>query len=285
MIMKLKIGQINELQVVRKTDIAYLLKSKDQEEVFLHLNETDHRTLVPGQYVDAFLYYDGKGRLAATLHQPHITEGQPGILKVVDVKPGLGVFLDLGISKDLLLSKDDLPADENLWPKVNDQMYVDLKVKNRLTARPIPYHEIRVITGNLNIGDVVPGFIQVIGQIGYFVLTESYNLVLVKLANTREKYRLGQKVDVTITYETPSGYEGSLIEFKEAIRVDDSKMILDYLEASGGKMPYTAQTDSETLQKVFGLSRKAFKRALGLLYKERKVIFEKNETIMVKSNE
>ncbi|MFA7417080.1 MAG: S1-like domain-containing RNA-binding protein [Acholeplasma sp.] len=283
--MKLKIGQLNELQVVRKTDIAYLLKSSDDEEVFLHLNETDHRKLEPGQFVDAFLYFDAKGRLAATLHEPYVTVGNPGVLKVVSVKPGLGVFLDLGISKDVLLSKDDLPSDEALWPKVDDQVYVDLRVKTRLTARPIPYNEIRVITGNLNIGDEVTGFIQVIGNIGYFILTEEYNLVLVKKSNVRQLYRIGETLTVKITYETPSGYEGSLIDFKEVVRIDDSKLIMDYLETQGGTMPYTAATDSDTILKVFGLSRKSFKRALGLLYKQRKVKFEGNETIVVKSNE
>lgn len=283
--MKLKIGQLNELQVVRKTDIAYLLKSSDGEEVFLHQNESDHRKLEPGQFVDAFLYFDAKGRLAATLHEPYVTAGNPGVLKVVDVKPGLGVFLDLGISKDVLLSKDDLPVDESLWPQVDDQVYVDLRVKARLTARPIPYNEIRLITGNLNVGDEVSGFVQVIGNIGYFILTDEFNLVLVKKSNVRKAYRLGEILKVKITYETPSGYEGSLIDFKEVVRVDDSKLIMDVLEKEGGRMPYDATTDSETIQKVFGLSRKSFKRALGLLYKERKVKFEGNETILVKSNE
>ena len=195
------------------------------------------------------------------------------------------MFLDLGISKDLLLSKDDLPGDLNLWPKIGDTLYFDLMVKSRLTARPIPYNEIRVVTGNLNIGDEVSGFIQEIGPIGYFVYTNNYNLVLVKKANTRNQYRLGEAVTLKITYETPNGYEGSLIDFKEVIRVDDAKMIMDYLINNQGHMPYTATTDSETIQKVFGLSRKSFKRALGLLYKQRKVKFEGNETMMVKSNE
>ena len=79
-----------------------------------------------------FLYFDAKGRLAATLHEPYVTAGNPGVLKVVAVKPGLGVFLDLGISKDVLLSKDDLPVDESLWPQVDDQ-YMDLRVKAILT--------------------------------------------------------------------------------------------------------------------------------------------------------
>lgn len=279
--MALEIGKINLLQVVRKTDIAYLLKNKANEEVFLHINESDHRNLVPNQMVEAFLYYDAKGRLAATLHEPKITAGNPGVLEVVSVKPGLGVFLDLGISKDVLLSKDDLGEDESLWPQVGEGLYVDLRVKTKITARLIPYHELRVVTGNLEVGQEVNGFVQVIGRIGYFILTDEGNVVLVKKSNVRGSYRLGQKVSVKITYETANGYEGALSQFKEVIRIDDSKLIMEMLEQTG-EMPYTADTDSETIMQVFGLSRKAFKRALGLLYKQRKVEFKDGKTYLVK---
>lgn len=283
--MALKVGRINELQVVRKTDIAYLLKNKDNEEVFLHVNESNHRILTPGSYVDAFLYYDAKGRLAATLQEPIITEGNPGILEVVSVKPGLGVFLNLGISKDVLLSKDDLGEDESLWPLVGAKLFVELRVKTKITARLIPYHELRVIVGNLNIGDEVEGFIQEIGKIGYFVMTDEGNVILVKRSNLRGTHRFGDRIKVKITYETPNGYEGNLSGFKEVLRVDDSKMIMDYLIQNGGEMPLTADTGSEEVTRVFGLSRKAFKRALGLLYKERKIEFKDNKTYLVKNHE
>ena len=80
------------------------------------------------------------------------------------------MFLNLGISKDVLLSKDDLGEDESLWPLVGAKLFVELRVKTKITARLIPYHELRVIVGNLNIGDEVEGFIQEIGKIGYFVM-------------------------------------------------------------------------------------------------------------------
>lgn len=282
--MSLIIGKTNNLIVLRKTDIAYLLKDDEDNEVFLHNNETNHRELEPNSRVDAFLYYDAKGRVAATLSESIIDVDNPGILKVVSVMPGLGVFLDLGISKDLLLSKDSLGKDESLWPNVGDRLFVELIVKTRLTARLVPTQEFRVITGNLDIGDEVSGFVQGIGPIGYFILTDDGNLILVKKANTRGNYRYGESVNVKVTYLTKQGYEGSLTEFKEVIRLDDSKLILDYLEKHK-EMPYTADTDSDTINEVFGLSRKAFKRALGLLYKKRIINFKDGKTYLVKDYE
>ncbi len=279
--MALIVGKLNTLKVVRKTDIAYLLRSEQNEEVFLHINESNHRNLAPNDKVETFLYFDTKGRLTATLTKPFIELDRPGTLKVVSVNPGLGVFMDLGISKDVLLSKDFLPASQEEWPEVGDQLMVELILKSKLIAKPLVYNDLRVVVGNLNIGDEVSGHIQDLGKIGLFILTEEGNLVLVKKSNLRGNYRLGQKVTVKITYQTEKGYEGSLSGTKEVVRLDDASLIMKVLDEHKGVMPYTADTDSETIDAAFGLSRKAFKRALGLLYKLRKVKFEEGKTIKI----
>jgi predicted RNA-binding protein (virulence factor B family) len=58
-------------------------------------------------------------------------------------------------------------------------------------------------------------------------------------------------------------------------------MIYEYLKQHG-KMPLTANSDKEAIDAQFGLSKKAFKRALGRLYSERKVVFENDETVLIK---
>lgn len=59
-------------------------------------------------------------------------------------------------------------------------------------------------------------------------------------------------------------------------------MLLDYLLQNGGKMAFTSDSDKDHIYETFNLSKKAFKRALGRLYSERKVIFEDDQTILVK---
>lgn len=279
--MKLEAGKIHKLKVIRKTDIAYLLKNDEDEEVFLHVNETNHQILEPDMIVEAFLYYDAKSRLSATLIKPLITTDKPGILEVVSITPALGVFMDMGIAKDVLLSKDYLPFDEILWPQVGDRLWVSLEAKSRLVARPLLVSELNQIIGNLQKGDKVSGFVQEVSRIGIFVMADEGNIILVKQSNLREKYRLGQRVEVTITYPNVMGYEGTLNAFKEVLRLDDADMLLDYLKHHEGMMPYTADSSSEEIKLAFGLSRKAFKRALGHLYKERKIEFRDNQTYLI----
>ncbi|MFA6801443.1 MAG: S1-like domain-containing RNA-binding protein, partial [Acholeplasmataceae bacterium] len=118
--MELMCGYVHRLNVLRKTDIGYML-SDGNEEVFLHFNESMHQDLSVNQDVDAFLYFDQKGRVAATLQTPKITLKEPARLNVVTINDDLGVFLDMGIHKDLLLSIDELPLDRHLWPHIGDR--------------------------------------------------------------------------------------------------------------------------------------------------------------------
>ncbi|PKK93293.1 MAG: DNA-binding protein [Tenericutes bacterium HGW-Tenericutes-6] len=281
--MMFKVGEVNRLKVNRKTDIGYMLESKD-DQVFLHFNESKHESLKPQDEVDAFIYYDNKGRLTATLHTPHITQSRPGFLEVKDIHPNLGVFLDMGISKDLLLSYDDLPLDRDLWPIKGDKIYVLLKAKSKLVAKlPTKQEVILKPEKPLELMTDVEAYVLKIGKEGINLLTEEGHHIFVHQSMLKETPRLGQKVRVKVTFESEKGYSGSLIKQKENAIFDDANDILSYIIRHDG-MPYTSDSDKDEIYRVFKLSKKAFKRALGHLYKERKIDFVDGKTILVKHN-
>ena len=274
------IGDINKLKVDRKTDIGYML-SDGNEQVFLHNNETNHEELRDNQMVDAFLYYDFKGRLAATLSKPIITVNRAAFLEVVDVKRSLGVFVDNGVSKDLLVSKDDLPTDYLSWPTLGDKLYLTIKVKGRLVGRRPSKNEINLAhTNTVNENDKLSGFVIQIIHEGINVLTEDLHLVFVHQTQMRKSYRLGEKVDVKVIRVYEHTINGSLIKQKENMIEGDAGIILDYLE-DHGKMKFNNESSPEAIMETFKLSKKAFKRALGHLYKERLITFEGEYTIFI----
>ncbi|MDD4203915.1 MAG: S1-like domain-containing RNA-binding protein [Acholeplasmataceae bacterium] len=274
------IGDINKLKVDRKTDIGYML-SDGNEQVFLHNNETNHEELRDNQMVDAFLYYDFKGRLAATLSKPIITVNRAAFLEVVDVKRSLGVFVDNGVSKDLLVSKDDLPTDYLSWPTLGDKLYLTIKVKGRLVGRRPSKNEINLAhTNTVNENDKLSGFVIQIIHEGINVLTEDLHLVFVHQTQMRKSYRLGEKVDVKVIRVYEHTINGSLIKQKENMIHGDAGIILDYLE-NHGKMKFNNESSPEAIMETFKLSKKAFKRALGHLYKERLITFEGEYTIFI----
>lgn len=280
--MALKVGEVNHLIVNRKTDIGYMLE-QGTEEVFLHNNESLHQTLKAGDAVDAFLYFDNKGRLAATLKEPMITVSKPGFLKVSDVHGELGVFLDMGIAKEVLLSHEDLPKNKAWWPRVGDTLYVTLKVKGKLVAKIASKQEVKLNPENdLEIKKTYKAYVHKLGEQGVSLLTPDGHFVFVHHTLIKEELRYGQEVDVRTTFLSDKGYSGMLQELKENQMETDAEMIYNYL-LKHSEMSLTADSTPEEIHNVFGLSKKAFKRAIGNLYRERKINFIDGKTILVKS--
>ncbi len=279
--MPLMIGAVNRMVVNRKTDIGYML-DLGSEQVFLHNNESLHRELKAGDAVDAFLYFDNKGRLAATLKEPIITVQKPGFLAVSDIKEDLGVFFNMGIAKELLLSHEDLPTDHDKWPKIGDKLYVCLRVKGKLVAKLATKTDVTLKPEKpLELKDDVVAYVQKIGAEGVNLLTADGHWIFVHHTMIKKPLRYGQEVEVKITYHSEKGYTGSLAEQKEVAMFDDANTILTYLIRQGS-IPLTSDSSPEAIEQMFHISKKAFKRALGHLYKERKVRFEDDKTILIK---
>lgn len=278
----IKIGEINTLKVKRKTDIGYML-TDGVEDVFLHFNESNHQNLQDNQTVAAFLYYDAKARLAATLSTPIITVSKADFVVVKEINYELGVFVGNNISKDMLVSKDYLPYDFKLWPEKGDTLFCSLKLKNRLVAKPLNKVEIPLKPETkLGFQQQVDAYVIHAGKEGLNMMTQEGHLIFVHHTQMRRPYRLGEKANVRIARINETDYSGSLIEVKEKMMDQDAEMIYAYLVQNGGQMPFTSDSDKDAIYATFNLSKKAFKRALGRLYSERKVIFQDDQTIIVK---
>ncbi|MDF2904405.1 MAG: hypothetical protein K0S25_2043, partial [Bacillus sp. (in: firmicutes)] len=129
------VGHVLELTVARESEFGYFL-TDGTEDVLLHRKETSRQYFID-ETVKVFLYSDSRGRLTATDKIPLVTVGNYEWVKVVDVQPGIGMFLDIGIQKDLLLGEEDLPAHKDVWPMVGDLLYVTIRVNRnqRLYAK------------------------------------------------------------------------------------------------------------------------------------------------------
>lgn len=273
-----KPGEIQKFKVLRKTDIGYLLITKDQEEVFLHNNETNFNKIYEGMSLDAFLFYDNKGRLAATLYEPIITKDQTSWLEVVGQNDKLGVFLNNNINKDILFSKDELPRSKTLWPQKGDYMYVRLVVNKNFLCKPSFPRPI--VLEEYEQGDLVVARVQIITDKGITLLTENLTPIFVELQHLRKAYRLGENVEVTINYKHNEYYSGQLIAQKQNQMIDDAEQILSYLKQTKS-LHLTSDSTPEEIQQVFNMSKKAFKRALGTLYKQQLINFIDGKTVLV----
>ncbi len=277
----IEVGRYSKFKVLRKSDLGYML-GLDEQEILLHFRQAT-KELEVDDIVEAFVYYDSEMRIAATLDSPFVTLDESNFLEVVEIKKGFGVFVNNNLPKDMLLSKDYLSDDSKQWPQIGDKVLVRLKLKqNRLNAKLLNKAEILEKFPTMMdyaVKEVVNATIIRATPKAYNALTDDNTYIFIPIKQTRETYRLGQRVEATIISRHDDEYVATLNPFKEELIDTDVKSILDYLK-DNDRLPLTAKSQSEEIAKYFTMSRKAFKRALGNLYKEKRVYFDEINTYL-----
>ncbi len=263
-------GLIYKLKVNRKTPIGYILSS-DEADIFMHNNETLYE-LTAGDVVEVFLYYDSEKRMAATMTIPNVTKNNPGWAIVEDVIDN-GVFVNIGINKGILVATDYLPYNINQWPKRGNKLFIILKEKsNRLIGKTINNNDAKKysIDETINIGDNITCYVSRINNEGYILYTDNLSIIYLHKTQVRSILSLGEKVEVKVTRIDERGIHSTTLENKENMIDKDKEVVLAYLKEH--KFIYEDVTPEFILEK-FNMSKKAYKRAIGALYKERLIEF------------
>ncbi|MED0736219.1 S1 RNA-binding domain-containing protein [Aneurinibacillus thermoaerophilus] len=281
--MKVEAGTIVTARVERRASFGYFL-SVDGQDVLLHEREAEKEWEV-GAEVEVFLYHDHQDRLAATRCKPYIVLGEFGWLEVKDASR-IGVFLDNGIQKELLLPADQLPVAKSRWPRPGDRVYVQLEHdrQGRMLAVLGREEDLAQVaepaTRDLANKDIT-GYIYKTIAIGAFLLTEGQHLTFIHKDEADEPLRLGQRVSGRVAKVRDDGRLNiTTRRRKEVSYSQDAEMIYGYLKERGGRMPYTDKTAPDVIKMKFGISKAAFKRALGKLMKERRAYQEDGWTIL-----
>lgn len=282
----MSLGHIEKFRVLRETQLGYILAKDEESEIeyFLHRNECAGKTPLVDEVLEAFIYIDKKGRETATLHLPSITCDKVGMGEIVDVKNELGAFVNIGISKDILLSKDDLPLNYRIWPKIGDKVACVMKIRaHKLILRLASKNEILKEKNEHELaeGEKVDAYVYRITEDGINLVTENMNVIFVYKTNYRGTYHLGEKAGVRIIRKNLEDYSGSLIEQKEVQIQDDKNIILEYLKKHNGVMMITEDSSPELINRLFNMSKKAFKNALGGLLKSNLIEIEDDKIILV----
>ncbi|MCP8968277.1 CvfB family protein [Ectobacillus ponti] len=284
--MTLQLGTIEQVRVLRQTDIGYMVGT-EEEEVLLHNNEVAGEIEVDDE-IDVFIYSDNQNRITATMKTPAITTEDFGWVSVVSVMKNLGVFVNIGIAKDILVPEDELPGFYGVWPEEGDELYCILKAtrNDRLIAklaRQEDMEELAVDATESMFNKNVAGRVYRSLRVGSFILTDEHFLGFVHESERREEPRLGQRVEGRIIAVKEDGtINVSLLPRKQEGMEEDAERIYEYMEGRGGAMPFGDKTGAEDIKERFNMSKGAFKRALGKLMKDGKVYQEEGWTYFVR---
>lgn len=251
-----------------------------EEEVLLPAKEVPEG-IKAGEVLDLFLYFDSEDRLIATLRQPKLTLHAVGRLSVKQVTR-VGAFLDWGLEKDLLLPYAEQTKKVAAGEEILCALYTDKSGRLCATMNVYPYLENR--SPYLKDMEVSGTVYETSDNFGLFVAVDDrYSALIPKQELYGEVPAIGESVKARVSEVHPDGRLVLALRKKAYLQMDDdAAKILAYLEAHGGTMPYGDKTPAEDIKDVFGLSKAAFKRALGHLYKDGKVELT-NEVTMNKT--
>ncbi len=274
-----ELGKKRKLMVVKKVDFGVYLGTKE-ERVLLPRKEAPEGIEL-GDPVEVFLYKDSSDRLIATTAEPKITLGALAVLTVKEVG-GIGAFLDWGLPKDLLLPFREQTAKVKEGDSVLVSLYVDKS--ERLCATMKVYHLLQTDSPYKK-DDEVDGIIyDKSDNFGVFVAVDNRYSALIPKQEAYGDLKVGNKVHARVVKVKEDGKLDLSVRQKAFLQMDaDAQMIMKRMEEYGGSLPFTDKADPELIKKEFGLSKNAFKRAVGRLLKEQKIqITEKNIEILKK---
>lgn len=268
----LLLGKKQVLKVVKTVDFGVYLAEDEKasaiERVLLPAKQVPEGIKL-GDSIQVFLYKDSQDRMIATTREPLLQVGETAVLKVLQVTK-IGAFLDWGLEKDLLLPYHEQTSRVRQGEECLVALYIDKS--NRLCATMKVYHYLSTRTPYI-IGDQVKGRVYEISeQFGVFVAVDDKYSALIPRREAVGKFRPGMILDLRVTEVKEDGKMNVSNRQKAYLQInEDAEMVWDVIQEFAGVLPFDDKASPEIIKREFGLSKNAFKRAVGHLLKEGQV--------------
>lgn len=274
----MEIGKIQKLQVVKKTDFGVYLGT-NEEKVLLPKNQVPEGTEI-GDTIEVFICRDSEDRLIATTEKPVAQVGETAYIRVKEITK-FGAFLDWGLGKDLFLPYKEQTTDIKEGDMVLVGIYTDKS--DRLCATMKVYNYLQC-TSTYEEDDIVKGVVYNFNpQYGAFVAVNNKYHGLIQMKELTSKVFVGMEVEARVKSVRTDGKLDLALRKKAYLQIDDdARKIIEYMEKNNGEIGYTDKARPEIIKKDFGMSKNEFKRAIGRLLKERRVIIKENSINLIK---
>ena len=263
----MRLGERQVLTVVKKVDFGVYLGS-DEERVLLPKKQVPEDIEV-GDPIEVFLYKDSSDRMIATTREPKITLGKLAVLEVADVGR-IGAFLDWGLEKDLLLPFKEQTTKVEKGDRCLVSLYIDKS--GRLCATMKVYPLLRTDSPYKK-DDTVQGTVyEVSRDFGVFVAVDNKYSALIPRREVYGRMYPGQKIEARVAAVKADGKLDLSIRHRIPEQMDDdAQKIVERMEKNKGVLPFTDKADPERIRDELGMSKAAFKRAVGRLLKQGKI--------------
>ena len=269
---KYRPGDVVTLKVVRSGDMGVFLDGgtgDTNDDILLHKLQQTEEVKV-GDDVKVYLYLAPSKRLTASMRLPKMREGQLGYVRVISVTRD-GGFVDIGAERGVFLPysqmRGHVTPGQLVWVKLyrdkSGRPAVTMRVEDDMVMASKPAE-------GLKVGDSVTGSIYNILPEGFFIFTNQRFLAFLHRSEVPGgRLDFGQEITCRVTYLREDGrINVSMRLQKENALIADAQDIYDFLVKRNGSMPYCDSTPLEIIKQKFGISKAAFKRALGHLMRQ-----------------
>lgn len=272
----MRTGEIQTLTVARVSDYGLYLTDGEGGEVLLP-NRFTRLDMKEGDQVEVFVYHDSEDRLVASTEQPYIVAGKVAALKVVD-KSIHGAFLDWGLSgKHLFLPNRNQQGGVVAGQKTVVYMYIDERTGRCVATnklKPFIYNEEPL---TVRLGDEVDVLVAFETPIGYRVVVNNRHWGMIYKNQLFRPIHVGDRCRGWVRKLTDDMRIDVSLQQTGLAEVETSVVKLEaMLKEHGGVLGVNDHSDPKEVARLTGMSKKVFKRALGMLLKQGKV--EQTET-------
>lgn len=272
------LGKLNTLTVKKQVKFGFYLDGQSWGEILLP-NNVAPADLQPGQEITVFLYLDSEDQLIATTETPQIMVGQVASLPVVATTK-VGAFLNWGLKKDLLV-----PFSEQQIPlKVGQHylVYCYVDISNRIVASTKLDRHLHKTAAPYEAGEHVEIIIADQTDLGYKAVVNHQHFGVLYKNEVFKPLRRGDKLKAYVVKARDDGKLDLRLNKATFEQTNDlTKHILTKLRANGGKLALTDKSAPELIYQQFGVSKKAYKQAIGSLYKDRKIVITEQGILLI----
>jgi len=270
----IKVGDTYQLEVIKALDFGFYLDAKELGEVLLPGKHAP-KDLKVGSLLYVFLYLDSEDRPIATTKMPKAKVGEFAYLKAV-ARTHVGTFLDWGLEKDVLV-----PFAEQHRPMEVDKSYLVYLYRDKNDGRIVASSKIDKFIDDEAPHDFTPQqqvdlIIANSTPLGFKAIINNSHWGVLYNNDVFQQLSFGQSKKGFIKRIRPDGKIDLSLQGGKETRDKYSKIILNYLEKKGGFAPVHDKSSPEIIADTFGMSKGAFKKAIGGLYKQRIISIEKD---------
>ncbi len=262
----IKIGEWNDLTVRREKEFGVYLGCDDDDREVLLPRKQVHKSTRIGDKISAFIYRDSDDRLIATVNVPYITMGKMAVLRCAGTTK-IGAFMDWGLEKDILLpfKEQTGPVREGreylvrMYADKSERLCVSMKVYDYLSCDS-PYKQ----------GDEISGIvIEYSQEYGAFVAVDDKYSALIPKKELHSTIYAGDRINGRVAAVRDDGKLNLTLQkpIKMQIR-ENADMVYNIIQSYDGVLPFNDKADASVIEKEFGISKRAFKTAVGKLLKD-----------------